>query len=141
MNCGEEVSRCFVVPGGDGAEQLEFGEEVFDEVARFVEFLVVLALNFSVRFGRNDGLFSSLLQEFQDPFVGVEALVGDHRFGFELRQQHVSSVQFAGLSFGEMKAYRVAERIHSGVNLGAQPALAASDGLRFAPFLRAPALC
>jgi hypothetical protein len=40
-----------------------------------------------------------------------------------------------------MKAYRVAERIHSGVNLGAQPALAASDGLRFAPFLRAPALC
>jgi hypothetical protein len=40
-----------------------------------------------------------------------------------------------------MKAYWVAERIHGGVNFGAQPALAASDGLRFAPFLRAPALC
>ena len=61
VNGSEEVSRCFVVSGGDGAELLEFGEEVFNEVSRFVELLVVLALNFSVRFGRDDGLFSSLL--------------------------------------------------------------------------------
>jgi hypothetical protein len=40
-----------------------------------------------------------------------------------------------------MKAGRVAERIDGGENLGAQPAFAASDGLRLAPFLRAPALC
>jgi hypothetical protein len=45
------------------------------------------------------------------------------------------------LAFGEVKARRVAERIHGGVDLGAQPALAATDGLLFAAFLRAPALC
>jgi hypothetical protein len=141
VNGSEEVARCFVVSGGDGAELLEFGEEVFDEVACFVEFLVVLSLHISICLGRDDGLFSSLFQEVQHPLVGVEALVGDHCFGFESRQQHVGPFQFASLAFSEMKADRVAERIHGGVNLGAQPALAASDGLRFAPFLRAPALC
>jgi hypothetical protein len=39
-----------------------------------------------------------------------------------------------------MKPCRVAECIHGGVNLGAQPTLAASAGLVAAPFLRAPAL-
>ena len=141
MYCCEEVSGCFVVAGGDTSEQLELGEEVFNQVAGFVEFLVVFALHFSVSLGWNDGLFSSLLQRFEHPFVGVESLVGDHRAGLQLRQQNVGSVQFAGLAFGEMKAYWVAERIHGGVNLGAQPAFAASDGLRLAPFLRAPALC
>ena len=141
MYGSEEVSGCFVVACGDATEEFEFGEEVLDQVACFVEFLVVFALYFSVCLGRDDSLFSGLLQGFEYPLVGVEALVGDHRIGFELRQQHIGPVQFAGLAFGEIKAERVAERIDSGVDLGAQAALAASDGLRTAPFLRAPALC
>ena len=39
---GEEVARGLVVAGCDGAELLEFGEEVLDQVARPVEMAVVV---------------------------------------------------------------------------------------------------
>ena len=129
MDGCEEISGGFVVAGGDTAEQLEFSEEVFNQVARFVEFLVVLALNFSVCLGRDDGLYPSLLQGFENPFVGVEALVGNHRFGRQSGQQNVGPIEFTGLAFGKMKTDRVAEGIDGGVNFSAQPAFAASDGL------------
>jgi hypothetical protein len=45
------------------------------------------------------------------------------------------------LTTGEMKADRIAERIHQRVDLGGQPALAAADGLILAGFLGAPAAC
>jgi hypothetical protein len=127
--CSEEVSGGFVVARGDASEEFEFGEEVFDQVARFVEFFIVFPLHLSVRFGRNDGLFPSSLQEFQHPLVGVEAFVGNHRVGFQLRQQDICSVQLTGLAFGEMETKRVAEGIDGGVDFGAQSPFAATDGL------------
>jgi hypothetical protein len=136
----EEVFSCFVVASGDAAEELEFGEEVLDQVSSFKEFLVIFSLHFSIGSRRDDGLFPGIFQRFQHPFIGIEALVGNHRPGFQQRQ-HIGSIQFAGLAFGETKANRVAARIDGGMNLGAQPALAGSDGLRTALFLRAPALC
>jgi len=137
----EEVFSCFVVASGDATEELELGEEVLDQVSSFVEFLVIFSLHFSIGFRRNDGLFSGLFQRFEHPFIGIEALVGNHGSGFQQRQQRIGSIQFASLAFGEMKADRVAERIDGGMNLGAPSALAGADGLRTAPFLRAPALC
>jgi hypothetical protein len=116
---GKEVSCCFVVASGDGAEELEFGEEVLDEVPRFVEFLVILSLYFSICFGRDDCLFSGLFQGIQNPFIGVEAFIADHGSGFDSRQEHIGSVQLAGLAFGEMKIGRVAECIDGSMNLGA----------------------
>lgn len=53
-------------------------------------------------------------------------------------QQYVGSVQIAGLPAGEMKANRVAQSIYGGVNLGAQSAFAAPDGLIRAPFFQRP---
>ena len=125
----EEVSGGFVVACGDASEAFEFGEEVLDQVPRFVEFLVVFALHLSVRFRWNDGLFSSLLQRFEHSFVSVKSLVGDHCVGLQLRQQDLCSVQLTGLALGKMETERVAERIDGGVDLGAQPAFAATDGL------------
>lgn len=46
-----------------------------------------------------------------------------------------------GLATGEMKADRIAEGIHQGMDLGAQSAARAPDGLVFTGFLGAPALC
>ena len=46
---GEEISCGFVVAGGDGAKLFEFAEEVFDQVARFIEFAVKLGRR--MRFG------------------------------------------------------------------------------------------
>ena len=43
MNSPEEVAVGFVVTGCDGAELLEPGEEVLDQVARFVEVVIVVS--------------------------------------------------------------------------------------------------
>jgi hypothetical protein len=40
MDGGQEISCGFVISGSDGAALLEFGKEIFDEVARFIEVLV-----------------------------------------------------------------------------------------------------
>jgi hypothetical protein len=45
------------------------------------------------------------------------------------------------LASGEADGERIAERIDDGMDLGGQSAARAPDGLVFAPFLRAPALC
>jgi hypothetical protein len=73
--------------------------------------------------------------------VGIEAPVGEQNVSVQLRQQYIGPFQIAGLSAGEMKFKGIAEGVDSCVDLGAQPALAASDGLLRAPFFSAPALC
>jgi hypothetical protein len=45
MDCGEEISRGFVVTGCDGTILLEFAEEVLDEVACLVEVFVKVTLD------------------------------------------------------------------------------------------------
>jgi len=138
---GEEVSRGFVVAGGDGAKEFELGEEVFDQVTSFVKVFVVFALELAVGLGWNDRDLSRRRQGNQHSLVGIEAFVAERDVGFQLRQQHVGPVQIAGLPAAEMESNRVAEGVYGCVNLGAQAAFAASDGLVGAPFLRVPALC
>ena len=141
MNGGQEVASGFVVASRDGAELFELGEEVFYQMACFIEVLVVFALNFAIGFRRNHRDFTGVFQHLQDTLVGIEAFVGEHDPRFDLRQQHVGAVQIAGLTAGQMKASRVAQGVDRGMNLGAQPAFAAPDGLIGAPFFSAPALC
>jgi hypothetical protein len=45
------------------------------------------------------------------------------------------------LAAGEMEADRIADRIDQSMDFGAQPAAGAADGLVFAIFFWAPALC
>lgn len=44
----EKVSGSFIVPCGNGAELLEFEEEILDEMAGFIELFIISALLFSV---------------------------------------------------------------------------------------------
>ena len=141
MDSCEEVSGCFVVTGCDATVEFEFGEEVFDQVPRFVQVLIVFALLFAILPGWNDRGFAGICQRLKHPFVGVETLVGKQRIGGKAGQQDIRAFQIAGLTARKMEADRVAESIDEGVNLGAQASFAAPDGLREAPFLRAPALC
>jgi hypothetical protein len=46
-----------------------------------------------------------------------------------------------GVATGEVKADRIAEGIHHGMDFGAQSAARTPDGLVFTGFLGAPALC
>ena len=52
---GKEISGGFVVARGDGAELLQFAEEIFDQVARFVEFRVEIGRRPAMVSGRDDG--------------------------------------------------------------------------------------
>ena len=110
-------------------------------MASFVKVLVVVTLYLAVRLGRDHGNFACLLLGDQDPLVGIKALVSEQNVSLQLRQQYIGPFQIAGLPAGEMKSNRIAEGVDGGMNLGAQSALAASDGLLAAPFFSAPALC
>ena len=138
---GEEVASGFVVAGGDGAIQFQLGEEIFNQMPRFVEILVIFALDLAVGLGRNYGPLACLRQRNQRPLIGLEAFVGKQDIGLHQRQQGIGSLQIAGLSRRKMKPGRVAQGVDRGMDFGAQSALAAPDGLVRTPFLRAPALC
>jgi hypothetical protein len=98
-------------------------------MASLVKLLVVFALHLAIGLRWNHGNFTRLLPGVQDALVGVEALVGEQNISVQLRQQYIGPFQIAGLSTGEMKSNGIAERVDGGVNFGAQPALAAPDGL------------
>ena len=141
MDGGEEVSGGFVVAGGDGAELLEFGEEILDQMARFVEVSVEVARQVAMRSGRDDRRFAGGLQQFDDAPIGVESLVSDQGVGPHPRQQMIRSDQIVGLPAGQVEADWVAERIDQSVDLGAQSTAGSSDRLVLAGFFLAPALC
>lgn len=141
MDCGEEVSRGFVVARDDGATLLELAEEILDEVARLVRLFVVVTLDFAVALGRDDDGFSSGKQWLDDTFIGIEGLVSRQGVGCHVGQQRVGALQIMGLARRQQKFQRITQRVGKRVNLGAQPAFAAPDRFVFAFFFWAPALC
>jgi hypothetical protein len=141
MDCGEKVSGGLIVAGGNGSVLFELAIEVFHEVARFVHFLVVGALELSIALGRDHGRFSCRKQRLDDTQIGIEGLVRQQGIGLHLRQQRVSAFQIVGLTCGQQERQRIAKRIDHGMDFGAQPAFAAPDRLVFAVFFWAPALC
>ena len=141
MDGCEEVPGGFVVTRGDGAELLELAEEVLDQMTRLVERLVVLALGYAIGLGRDHRALAGGGERFDDPGVGVVRLVGEQGVGGERRQEGVGAEQVVCLARRQQEADRVAQRVDQGVDLGAQPTLAAADRLVLAVFLGAPALC
>ena len=134
MDGGQEVSCRFVITRRNSAELFELTKEVLDEMTRPVPIFVVVALHCSIRLGRNHGRFSGLRQGLEHPFVGIIALVCDDDGRGESGQQRIRPFQITGLSRRQQKTGRMAQGIDGGVNLRAQPTLAASESLRFAFF-------
>jgi len=141
VNAGQEVPGEFVVSGCDRPELFEFGEEILDEMAFFVEVPVELARHAPVGFWWDDDTLAGLLERFDDALVRVIGLIGDQLLGFERRYEVVGARQIMRLSAGQMEPGRIAERIDSGVDLRAQPAAGSSDRLILTGFFWAPALC
>ncbi len=141
MDGGEEVSGGFVVTCGDGAELLEFCEEVLDQVSCFVEVAVVSPCDFPVCFRRDDDGLVFASQHGDDPLIGVERLVGDEQIGLHAGQKLVGANQVMGLAAAQGERRRIAQSINKGVNFGAQSAAGSPDGLVFTGFFFAPALC
>src|SRR5829696_6458409 len=121
MDASEEIASRFIVAGGDGPKLLELGKEVLDEVARLVE-VFVKGARYLAGLARGDHRrLASLGQRLEHPRVGIKRFVGNERLGLKLREQRIGSGQVMLLTTGEMKADRIAERIHQRVDLGRQP--------------------
>src|SRR5215204_3787201 len=141
VNAGQEASCGLVIASGDGPELLELGEKVLDQMPGLVEVFVKGARCLAGLARWDHRRLASLGQRLEHPRVGIERFVGDERLSLKLRQQGICSGQVVLLTAGEMKASRIAERIHERVDLGRQPALAAPDRLVWPSFLGAPAAC
>ena len=122
MNRGEKVSRGFIIPCGNGAKLLQPTEEVLDQVARFVELLVVVALRFAAGFWRNHSAFASCGKRLKHALISIKGPIGDYGIGFDRRKKGIGTIQIVGLARREMEAGWVAQRIDCGVDFGAQSA-------------------
>ena len=138
---GQEVSFGLVVAGGDSAELFDLGEEVLDQVARFIEVAIVIPGPSAICPRRDHGRLAGGGQRRDDAFVGVESLVSDQRVSLHRWQEVIGPDQIMGLPAGQEKAHGIAQRIDQGVDFGAQPAARAPDRLALAGFFGAPALC
>lgn len=81
MNGGEEIPCGFVKPCRNGAKLLESAEEIFDQVASLIEFLVIKPLLFAVLFGRDHRGFPLFFQEIDHTLVGIVGFVGQEDIG------------------------------------------------------------
>jgi hypothetical protein len=106
-------------------KSLSLAKKFFNQTARFVKFLVVVALFLAVGPKQNHGNFAGILPENGGPLIGVESIVGEQNGSVQLRHQDVVSFQVAGLFAGDMKFTGITERVNGGVNPGAQSATAA----------------
>lgn len=138
---GEEVFCGFFVPGRDGTELLDFGEEILNQMARLVDISVDVARQSAVRPGWDDRCFAGSGQGCKDPCIGIECFVGYQHVSLHRWQKSVGTRQIMGLSAGQMEADRVAQRIDQGMDLGTQSATRSPDRFIVAGFFFAPALC
>ena len=141
VNAGQEASCGLVIAGGNGPELLELGEEVLDQMPGLVELFIEGARRLAGFARWDDRGLAGFSERLEHPLVGIKRLVGDERLGLKRGQQGIGSGQIVLLTAGQMKADRIAKRIHQRVDLGGQPALAAPDGLVRPSFLGAPAAC
>jgi hypothetical protein len=119
VNGGQEVARRFVVSRRNGPVLLEFGEEILDEVARFINVPIEITRRLPARFrGYDDGL-TGCGQRFDHALIGIERFVGNEDVSLHVGQKLVGSEQIVSLAAGQMEADRIAEGIDQRVDLGA----------------------
>lgn len=139
-NDGGEIGGEFFETGGDTAELLEAGEQVFNEVAGLVFVTIKCARRFAVGTGWNHG-FGATRDNVIDQSIGVIALIGgDGASAWGVLQEGfgLGDVRFVGGR--DREAERVAERVRDAMDFAAQAAPRASQSL-WAVFFLAPAAC
>jgi hypothetical protein len=119
---------------------LDFVEETFDQVTLLVQMVVVFPQFFTVLAGW-DHCFCLFLCNQSQEFFRVIRTIGNHPLKIIFNNQVIRLSNIMPLSCGQQKAQRVAQRIYAGMDLGAEPAPAASERLAFlsTTFFDAPA--
>lgn len=119
---------------------LDFVEETFDQMPLLVEVKVIFPRLFAVLTGR-DHRFGCLLGNLIQESFCIIPSVCDHPLKIEVRNQAFRLADVVALACRQQKAKGVAQGIYTGVDLGAEPSPAASEGLAGLPasFFGAPA--
>ena len=120
MDGREEGSGSFRVAGGNPAPALEVEHGVFHHVTKFVEILVVRALDDPVPFGRYDWVHSLLRRLFEDG-VGIVAPVGQKMLGRQAFDERASLRAIRRGTCCNKDSDRVTMRIHGQMYLGVEP--------------------
>jgi hypothetical protein len=94
----EEVTRGFVVASRDGAIGFELRIEVFDEMAFFVQLLVIGPGVDTSAFRRDDGVFAGVLEGSKNAFVSVISFVGNNRIGLDALKKSIGAIKIVSLS-------------------------------------------
>lgn len=130
----------FLKAGKETPVMLDFIEETLDQMPLLIQMVIVFSLFFSV-LARWDHCFGFVLRNTAQEFIRVMRAIRNDPLKIKHRNQVVRLSDVMALPAGQQKTQRVAQGIYTGVDLGAEPASAASKGLVFLPtvFFEAPA--
>jgi hypothetical protein len=123
-----------IVPGCDGAVDLEVAEDALDAVSLTVEAFEVADRPYAVGFRRDDGFDPAHLQVGADR-VGIVSLVGDKggRRLLEQIDQRVVALAVRRLAWREMEGDGAASGITETMNFTGEPAPRAAERPRARP--------
>jgi len=127
------VARC------QPSKLLDVIEKAFNQIAIFVNMVIVFSRNYSI-FPTRDDRFRVSRCDAQDELVGIIPFVGHDHHGFESVDQGVGLRYVRSLAASQKQTYRVPQSIHCGMNLCRQSATGPANGLRTF-FFWAPAEC
>lgn len=129
MDGAQKVASSLVVACGNGSVLFQTCEEVLDQMLSLVEVAVIFARLFVCRLRRNYYDLALIQHWLDQPGLGIVGLVGNDDLRGCVLEQDIGALEIMGLPWREKKASRVAQRIHRGMDFGAQTASAASQGL------------
>jgi hypothetical protein len=127
-----EAAVCLVTSHRYAFEFLQLAEEILDQVAPFVDFLVDVERLGAPLMLRDDDLRPAFVQVFDDP-VGIESLVGDQAAEFDTLYQgrHADGVE--AVAGQQNKPHQIAERVGQREDFGGPATLRLADGLILGP--------
>ena len=120
MDGSEEGSAVFGIARSDAAPSFELQERVFNQVAQFVEILIIGSLHGSV-FARGDHRRHALLSRLFDNCIAVIPLVRDQIIGIEPFNQAASLCAISCGTLCNKDSDRHTMRIHGQMYLGVEP--------------------
>ena len=121
LQCVTQFRHVLCVARGDSPKLFDFLEEILDEVAPFVHFLVIGNVIDAAGIGRDDCQSAALVQR-DTQSVAVESLVGDERAKRDATQQRLRTDAVVALTWQESEACEIAECVDEHHDLDGQAA-------------------
>ena len=99
-NGAEDIAGRFVVTGGDGAERLELGKQIFDQMASLVQVPVPAALDQVGAARKDHDLFARFFQRLNPPLLYVIGFVRQDGIRRGVHQPDIGADEIVGLAGG-----------------------------------------